>query len=254
VDLVADVGMPIWARPERKTRAVSSTLSQDQIVAAATKIADAEGLDAVSMRRVAGQLNAGAMSLYRYVSTKDDLLDLMLDGVMGEIVADVPADVSISSGDLRRDLQGIGYGLRGQIHEHPWLPRLMSGRPAFGPNMVRCVEIALSVFDGMDLDADTMMNAVGAINAFVYGFVQQELAEQETQRRTGISEPEWRARMGPYVSRLMDTGKYPRLKKVMLEGTDPEDHTVEFVAQLAMVVDGIIASLPAKQRQRKHPR
>jgi len=241
--------MPIWARPERKARAVSSALSQEQIVAAAIKIADAEGLEAVSMRRVAGQLNAGAMSLYRYMSTKDDLLDLMLDGVMGAIVADVPQDISISSGDLRRDLHGIGVGLREQIHQHPWLPRLMSGRPAFGPNMVRSVEIALSIFDGMDVKADTMMNAVGTINAFVHGFVQQELAQQEMQRHTGLDELEWRATMAPYIRSLLDTGKYPRLTKVIVEGTDTIDHTVEFLAQLAMVVDGIVASMPANKRK-----
>jgi AcrR family transcriptional regulator len=228
----------------------SSSLSLRQIVRAAVKVADAEGLSSLSMRRVASELQSGAMSLYRYVSTKDDLLDLMLDEVMGEIVADLPEGVSVASGDLRHDLEQVGHGLRGQIHQHPWLPQLMSGRPAFGPNMVRCVEVAMSVFDGMDLDADTMMNSIGVMNAFVYGFVQQELAEQEMQRQTGLSEQEWRKRMAPYIRGLIETGKYPRLQKVIVEGSDPEDHTVEFVAQLKIVIDGILASLPMKKRTR----
>jgi AcrR family transcriptional regulator len=243
-------GLPIWARPQRTSRVTSSSLSQEQIVLAAIKVADVEGLGSVSMRRVANELQAGAMSLYRYVSTKDDLLDLMLDEVMGEVVADVPEGMSIASGDLRHDLERMGHGLRAQIHRHPWLPQLMSGRPAFGPNMVHCVEIAMSVFDGMELDADTTMNAIGVMNAFVYGFVQQELAEKEMQRQTGLSEQEWRARMAPYIQRLLETGKYPRLQKVIVEGSDPEDHTVEFVAQLKIIIDGMLASLPKKKRPR----
>lgn len=243
-------GLPIWARPQRITRVTSSSLSLEQIVRAAIKVADSEGLGAVSMRRVANELQAGAMSLYRYVSTKDDLLDLMLDEVMGEVVADIPEGISVGSGDLRHDLERMGHGLRGQIHQHPWLPQLFSGRPAFGPNMVRCIEVAMSVFDGMDLDADTTMNAIGVMNAFVYGFVQQELAEQEMQRQTGLSEAEWRNRMAPYIRGLMETGKYPRLGKVIAEGSDPEDHTVEFVAQLKIIIDGIFASLPGKKKTR----
>lgn len=243
-------GLPIWARPQRVARVTSSSLSLQQIVQAAIKVADAESLGAVSMRRVATELQAGAMSLYRYVSTKDDLLDLMLDEVMGEVVADTPEGVSIASGDLRHDLQRLGHGLREQIHRHPWLPQLLSGRPAFGPNMVRCFETAMSVFDGMNVDADSTMNAIGALNAFVYGFAQQELAEQEMQRQTGLSENEWRQRMAPYIGRLMETGKYPRLRKVLVEGTDSDDHSIEFAAQLQIVIDGILASLSAKKRAR----
>jgi AcrR family transcriptional regulator len=243
-------GLPIWARPERKTRASSASLSLPQIVGSAVKLADAEGLDAVSMRRIAADLGAGAMSLYRYVSTKDDLLDLMLDAVMGETLAEIDEDATPASGDLRHDLLEIGHGLRAQVHRHPWLPRLMSGRPAFGPNMVRCIEIALSVYDNLNLDADTMMHSVGALNAFVFGFVQEELAELEVQRRTGLTEQEWHERMAPYIRGLLESGKYPRLQKVIVEGMDPEDHSVEFDAQLRIVINGVIASLPeAAQRK-----
>lgn len=247
---MASDGLPIWARPERKPRTASASLSLPQIVAAAVKLADAEGLDAVSMRRIAGELGSGAMSLYRYVSTKDDLLDLMLDEVMGETLADIDENWTGASGILRNDLLEIGHGLRSQVHRHPWLPRLMSGRPAFGPNMVRCIEIALSIFDNLDVGADTMMSSVGAMNAFVFGFVQEELAELEVQRQTGLTEQEWHERMAPYIRGLLDTGKYPRLQKVIVEGTDPDDHTVEFDSQLRIVINGVIASLPEAARKK----
>jgi AcrR family transcriptional regulator len=243
-------GLPIWARPERKTRSSSASLSLPQIVRSAVRLADAEGLDAVSMRRIAGELGSGAMSLYRYVSTKDDLLDLMLDEVMGEMLADIDEDEPVASGNLRHELLEIGHGLRAQVHRHPWLPRLMSGRPAFGPNMVRCIEIALSVYDGLGLDADTMMHSVGVMNAFVFGFVQEELAELEVQRHTGLTEQEWHERMAPYIRGLLETGKYPRLAKVIVEGTDADEHSVEFDAQLRIVVNGVIASLPEEARRK----
>jgi AcrR family transcriptional regulator len=243
--------LPIWARPERTTRS-SGSLSRGQIVAAAIKIADAEGVDAVSMRRIAADLGSGAMSLYRYVSTKDDLFDLMLDAAIGEPFSDKRDTwVPTRKPELRDNLMAMGYGLRGMVHVHPWLSRLMAGRPSFGPNMVRAIDAALSFFDELDLHADTMMNAIGAINAFVFGFVQEELAEKEMQRRTGLTEAQWRARMAPYMRSLIESGKYPRLEKVIIEGSDPEDHTVEFVAELTIVVDGVMASLPARARRRK---
>ena len=73
---------PIWVRPEPGTR--RARFSREQIAAAALAIADAEGFEAVSMRRIAAQLGAGTMSLYRYISTKDDLVTLMDDALMGE--------------------------------------------------------------------------------------------------------------------------------------------------------------------------
>jgi hypothetical protein len=116
--------------------------------------------------------------------------------------------------------------------------------------MVRCIEIALSVYDNLNLDADTMMHSVGALNAFVFGFVQEELAELEVQRRTGLTEQEWHERMAPYIRGLLESGKYPRLQKVIVEGMDPDDHSVEFDAQLRIVINGVIASLPEAARRK----
>ncbi|HEX3814024.1 MAG TPA: TetR/AcrR family transcriptional regulator [Mycobacteriales bacterium] len=249
---MASDGLPVWARPERRTgRATGSALSREQIVGAASRIADADGIDAVSMRRIAAELGAGTMSLYRHVATKDDLFDLMLDAAIGEPFGKKTGEwLAFKRADtLRGNLLMMGHGLRTIVHRHPWVSQVMAGRPSFGPNMVRSIDAALSFFDDLNLDADTMMNAIGAINAFVFGFVQEELAEKEMQRRTGLSEQEWRARMAPYIRSLLETGQYPRLRKVIVEGSDPEDHGVEFDAQLALVVGGIIGSLPARARR-----
>src|SRR5262245_25957268 len=114
----------IWARPDRAGRGPRPAHSRAAIAAAAVRIADAEGLDAVSMRRLAAELGAGATSLYRYVARKDDLLDLMVDAVVGE--GPPPA---APSGDWRADLREIAYSTRALILRHPWAAMLLAGRP-----------------------------------------------------------------------------------------------------------------------------
>jgi AcrR family transcriptional regulator len=110
----------IWARPERAGRGPKPAYSRADIADAAVRIADAEGLDAVSMRRVAAELGCGTMSLYNYVPRKEDLYELMVDAVSGEHELWEP------SGDWRADMVRAAHGTRGLMRRHPWLPRLMS--------------------------------------------------------------------------------------------------------------------------------
>jgi AcrR family transcriptional regulator len=109
----------IWLRPERTGRGPRPAHSRDSIAAAAIVIADAEGLDAVSMRRVAAALGAGTMSLYNYVPKKEHLLDLMLDAASGEYR--LPPE---PSGDVRADLARLAHEQLAIFRRHPW-----SGRP-----------------------------------------------------------------------------------------------------------------------------
>jgi AcrR family transcriptional regulator len=208
-------------------------------------IADADGLAAVSMRRIAAELGSGTMSLYRHVPTKEDLLDLMLDAAMAEV--DVPNrahDMALAGRtDLRSQLTAIGYGQRAMLHRHPWLSQVMATRPSFGPNVIRILESALSIFDGRGVHPDTMMTAIGALNAFVSGFVTEELGAAEARRRTGLSEAQWREQMAPYLRSLLSGGSYPRVARFVREGDnafemDPEQ---QFAAQLDFVLDGILA-------------
>src|SRR3954469_22260555 len=114
---VAGVDVPgsIWLRPERPTRGPSPTYSREQITTAAVKIADEGGIAAVSMRRVAQELGAGAMSLYRYIGSKDDLTALMLDHVEGEDpLPDAPA------AGWRTELTGLAVRARAIMLRHPW--------------------------------------------------------------------------------------------------------------------------------------
>src|ERR1700683_3673998 len=117
----------VWMLPDRPGRGPKPTHSREQITAAAIRIADAEGLDAVTMRRVAAEVGSGTMTLYRYVPTKDHLLDLMIDATEGEVVfPDAPA------GDWRAGLRAVAWMQRDRLLRHPWLASLEAGRPGFG--------------------------------------------------------------------------------------------------------------------------
>ena len=139
----------VWMLPDRPGRGPRPSHSREQIAAAAIRIADAEGLDAVTMRRLAAEIGCGTMTLYRYVPTKDHLLDLMIDVTEGEVVfPDVPA------GDWRAGLRAVAWMQRDRLLRHPWLASLEAGRPAFGPNSLRNLEQGFGMLDGLELDID----------------------------------------------------------------------------------------------------
>jgi AcrR family transcriptional regulator len=230
----------IWARLARPARGgPHPSLTHEQIARVAIDIADAEGIEALSMRKVAARLDAGTMSLYRYVATKDDLVDLMVDAVLGE--EQVPVT---PSQDWPAELAEMARRTRRTARRHPWAVRLTLARPTVGPNALRMLEYAMACVDRLGLDIDAMLDLVGTVNAFAVGYVQAELAEEEAQRRTGLTEEQWRARMGPYLLGLVQTGEYPYLEKVIVEAEDYPDVDATFERRLAHVLDGLAAGLP----------
>ncbi|GII28017.1 TetR family transcriptional regulator [Planotetraspora mira] len=213
------------------------------MAAAGIRIADAEGLDAVSMRRIAAELGTGTTSLYRYVSKKDDVLELMGDEVMGELRG------TTLSGDWRADLRTIARLLRQTGLRHPWLPALSSGRANHGPNSLHWMELTLSVFDGMDLDTDEMLANLGTLSAFVLGHVLGELGDQEAARRSGLTHEQWLEQQGEYGPTIVNSGLYPRFTRVIIEAETP--HAADrqdrgFEAGLERILDGLAAHLPAQ--------
>ena len=231
-------GPVIWARLDRSQRRPQPSLTHEQIARAAIRIADAEGVRAVSMRKVASELGAGTMSLYRYVDSKDDLLDLMVDTVIGENeLPDKP------SGDWRAELAELARSSRAIAHRHPWAVPLLLARPKLGPNALRQGEYAMAAVDGLGLDIDRMLDMTSTLTAFEVGFVQEELAEAEAQRRTGLTVEQWRARMGPYVRQLIASGRYPFLERIVVEAEDFPDVDATFERRLSLVLDGLAANL-----------
>ena len=162
---------PIWVRPEPGTR--RARFSREQIAAAALAIADAEGFEAVSMRRIAAELGAGTMSLYRYISAKDDLVALMDDALMGESL--VP-DGELPP-DWRAALALIARQTRAALLRHPWAVVSLQGRGAagqdgsFGPNGLRHFEQSLAALDSAPLDVVAKMELLTIVDDYVMGSV-----------------------------------------------------------------------------------
>lgn len=230
----------IWERPEHGNRGPRRAHSRDQITAAAVAIADAEGIEAVSMRRVAQQFGTGAASLYRYFDNKDELLDLMLDAVLGE---QLPTP---HTGDWRHDLREVAYGTRRMIRRHPWAAALTAGRPILGPNSLRCTEHALAALDGLPLDADQSMTAIETLLAFVRGHTMKEVAESEAIRRSGQDFAQYIASQARYAQTVATSGLYPRLTRYWVEASlphSPDREARTFEEGLTSVIDGFDAQL-----------
>ena len=162
----------IWDRPERAARGPAPSLSRDQISTAAVTLADTQGIEAVSMRAVAAELGVGAASLYRYVARKDELIDLMVDAVMG---SDLQFEIR---GDWREDLRSFAHGLRALTLRHPWMAVPRAGLGNLGPNTARCYEQVLTAIDGLGVEIDEMLVMVETLDAFVRGRALEELSSK----------------------------------------------------------------------------
>ncbi|MEV0912908.1 TetR/AcrR family transcriptional regulator [Streptomyces sp. NPDC049967] len=224
--------MLVWERPEPPNRPVPVPLSREDIVRAAIRLADADGLDAVSLRKVATALDVRPMRLYSYIAGKEELLDLMVDAAHAEIR---PA------GDGWREvLRSLAEATRHAAHEHGWLADLLGGRPQLGPNALASGETVVAALGDIGLDAT--MPVVAAVNAYVIGAVRRENAERRAERATGMDEKRWQASLGPYLERTFATGRFPALATVVRDAAHLDaDQT--FRLGLDFLLDGIEARL-----------
>jgi AcrR family transcriptional regulator len=232
----------IWERAEPAVRPAPVPLSRHAIVRAAMTIADAQGLDAVSLRNVGAALGAGPMRLYRYISTKNELLELMVDAVYGELSG------KIRSGDWRRTLRSIGLATRHAAQRHPWFVDLLGGRPHHGPNALAYTELVLTTLSAAPglQDIDAAMQAAKTVNAYLIGAIRGELAELRAERDSGMDKVAWQTASGPYMQRMLATGKFPTLSRVVRDAAHRPLDAV-FAEGFDCVLDGI-ARRPARGR------
>ncbi|WP_344972413.1 TetR/AcrR family transcriptional regulator [Streptosporangium fragile] len=225
--------MTVWDRPEPQFRA--APLGRERIVAAAIALADEGGLEAVSLRKVAAQLDARPMRLYGYISTKEELFDLMVDEVHAEILPEE------QPGDWREALRVLAHRTRQATLRHEWLADLLGGRPALGPNALAVAEATLAAFDGL-ADLETVMRAVETVSAYFTGAIRREIANLRAERATGLSKRDWQRASGPHVMRMLATGRFPALAKVVHDGTEV-DAEASFATGLDWVLDAVAARL-----------
>ncbi|MGV9936347.1 TetR/AcrR family transcriptional regulator [Streptomyces olivaceoviridis] len=225
--------MTVWDRPEPANRPVP--LDRERIVAAAIALADEGGLEAVSLRKVAARLNAGPMRLYGYISTKEELFDLMVDEVYAEILPEE------RPGDWREALRVLAHRTRQAALRHEWLADLLGRRPALGPNGLAVTEATLAALDGLT-DIDTVMRAVEIVSAYFTGAIRREITNLRAERATGLSKRDWQRAHGPHVTRMLATGRFPALAKAVYDGTDV-DAEESFETGLDWVLDAVAAKL-----------
>jgi AcrR family transcriptional regulator len=228
----------IWMRPERPARGPRPAYSRAQITEAAVRIADAEGLDAASMRRIAAEIGTGAMSLYRYVPNRNNLIELMVDHVFGEL--DLP---SKPSGDWRADLTLFAERARAVGLRHPWFVEA-ARQPSFGPNQLRAVEFGMGALD-VGIPIDDVLILMGLLTAYVDNAVRQEQGWEEVERRSGMTREQWMYSSSPYVQQLIESGEHPMFTRIVKDarqfhmGAD-----AAFRYGLERVLDCIEAALP----------
>lgn len=223
MNAVTTPNVPAWARPalqaERRAER-RPALTREGIVAAAIGVADSDGLDALSMRRVAADLDARVMTLYSHVASKDDLLDLMFDALAGEAVLDdVPAG-------WRPALVELAGRKRRLCLAHPWMVTLFSLRPRAGPNSLRQLDRAMAAVADLTADPAAAAAVVSAVDDYTLGHVTRELTYRDD------------AALRPYLRELADSGDYPTLAPLLLEPVPP-DHDATFALGLAWLLDGL---------------
>jgi AcrR family transcriptional regulator len=253
----------VWTRPRPEPRRRAPGV--EQYVAAALAVADAEGLDAVSMRRVAGDLGSGTATLYRYITNRDELVDLMIDAVQGEDplpdallpeaqlpsgtdrqaggtgagTATEPAagDVGVA-GDWRAGLAAVAHALRATLLRHPWLAGELAGRPSLGPNSLRRSEAALRAAVALTPDITLASKALGAVRAYVLGSVAGQQAALRAEQRSGLTKEQWQHSLGPYITEVLAAGEHPMLARRIHEAEEPDPDT-EFTFGLQCILDGL---------------
>ncbi|SFC22120.1 TetR/AcrR family transcriptional regulator [Streptomyces aidingensis] len=238
---------------DRPARGPRPALCLRRIVAAAVELADREGLEALSMRRVAAELGVGTMSLYRYLPGKGELLDLMLDQVVGPPEAPPPPESA--AGDARtgprwrHDMAALARSMWRLYLAHPWLIHVNQSRPVLGPNSLAGFEHALASLDGLGLSGKEKVKIIMAIEHYVTGTARTFIQQRQVAEQSGVSDDEFWASQGPILAEVLAGGKFPEVAKLPADSfaIDGEE-ALEF--GLGPLLDGLAVVVAHRAR---HP-
>jgi AcrR family transcriptional regulator len=228
----------LWGVAQRPNRGPKQGLSVETIVRAAIKVADRDGFQPLSMRRVAEELGIGTMTLYTYVSSKTELFDLMVDTVIGE---------GEDYGDVgwREWYERFARDSLAGYRAHPWLMNVSLTRGLMGPNQTRSLEVMLSRIANIGLNAGEMMAMVMVVTGYVRGVVQNAAEVASMEDASGMSDEQWWNEMAPLHAAYLDADRFPVLNSVFMSD-DWETWVDPFEFGLQRLLDGIEAFVKAR--------
>jgi AcrR family transcriptional regulator len=226
----------VWTRPPR-SRSGTPTLSREQIVKAALELLDAEGIDGLSMRRLGAKLGSGATSIYWHVANKDDLLDLAIDAVMGEVR--IPIDVDdwrVAAATMARDLREV-------LLRHPWIASLFGVRLNVGPNSMALAESMITLLERAGFAQAEATYAASALSSHAIGAAITTAAWHTAVARSGMTEADLTRSVAAFQQQQRDA--YPHLDG--WQGPEPLDipalQRATFEYGLDRLLDGLAARL-----------
>lgn len=234
----ARLGEPVGSRgPKQRT-------SVDAVVDAAIELADAEGIEALSMRRVAERLGLRPMSVYTYVPGRAELIDLMVDRVAGE------QPLPELGGTLRERLEQVARRTWNEYLRHPWLLSIDTSRPPLGPNVSDRWEWSLRAIEGLGLSDLDMDQVVTLVVGFVAGPARAYVDAERLRRTETETDDEWWERNAPLLQQIMDPSRYAVSGRVgRATGEEygaPADPERAFSFGLARLIDGVEAYITAR--------
>lgn len=223
---------------QRRRRGPKPSLSGEQVVTKAIQIADRDGLGGLSMRRLADELGITAMSLYGYVPSKAELLDVMADRAYAEIT--LSRDPAVGWRERAAALAEQHWAL---LVSHPWLLQIATSRPLLGPNMTAFYDAELAAVDGLGLGDIDMDLIVSLLDDYVRGAARGAVEAAEAQARTGVSDQQWWQTYGPALTEVLDPARYPTAIRVgAAAGAEygaAHDPARSFGFGLQRIIDGI---------------
>lgn len=228
----------LWGGRANAKRGPKPGLTVDRIVTAAIAIAGVEGIEALSMRRVAEELRVGTMSLYRYLPGKAELLDVMVDRVCGEV-----ARPQRRAATWRKRLERVARANRALLERHRWLLQVSTLHPPLGPGVLTKYEHELAAVEGIGL-TDVEMDAVlNLVIGYVRTAVEAAVHAERVRAQPGQTDDEWWNALAPFLNQVFDAERYPLAARVGVTATEhyqgAYDNEFAFEFGLRRLLDGI---------------
>lgn len=229
----------LWGTGERRKRGPQPRLTIEEIAATAVRMADAKGLPALTMRRLAEELGVTAMSLYTYLPGKAELIDVMFDAVLGEALGEP------EGAGWRDRLEAVARRNRVLYLHHPWMLQVATTRPPIGPNLVAKYDQELRAVEGTGLSDVEMDLVVTLIADYVHGAARAAVEASAVRHQSGLTDEQWWSTYAPLLEQVFDAERYPTAARIGqaagAEYAAPADPDRAFEFGLARLLDGVAA-------------